>query len=65
MSDGVPIMATLRCLATDALRLDGYWSIAEDLDAQAHDIRGLWHCWAGENRLSCVVPPGCSADKGV
>ena len=40
-SNGVRIMATLRSLALNALRLDGYWSITEGLDALAHDIRGL------------------------
>ena len=34
-------MATLRSLAMNALRLDGYWSITEGLAALAHDIRGL------------------------
>ena len=40
-SNGVRIMATLRSLAMNALRLDGYWSITEGLAALAHDIRGL------------------------
>ena len=35
------IMATLRSLAMNALRLDGYWSITEGLAALAHDISGL------------------------
>jgi hypothetical protein len=35
------IMATLRSLAMNALRLDGFWSITEDLTSLAHDIRGL------------------------
>jgi len=34
-------MATLRSLAMNALRLDGFWSITEGLAALAHDIRGL------------------------
>ena len=34
-------MATLRSLAMNALRLDGYWSITEGLAALAHDISGL------------------------
>ncbi|MEA5415568.1 ISAs1 family transposase [Synechococcus sp. BA-132 BA5] len=37
----VQIMATLRSLAMNALRLDGFWSITEGLAALAHDIRGL------------------------
>jgi predicted transposase YbfD/YdcC len=40
-SNGVQIMATLRSLAMNALRLDGYWSITEGLAALSHDIRGL------------------------
>jgi hypothetical protein len=35
------ILATLRSLAMNALRLDGFWSITEGLAALAHDIRGL------------------------
>jgi hypothetical protein len=34
-------MATLRSMAMNALRLDGFWSITEGLAALAHDIRGL------------------------
>jgi hypothetical protein len=34
-------MATLRSLAMNALRLDGFWSITEGLAALSHDIRGL------------------------
>lgn len=40
-TNGVQILATLRSLAMNALRLDGYWSITEGLAALAHDIRGL------------------------
>jgi hypothetical protein len=40
-SNGVRILATLRSLAMNALRLDGYWSITEGLADLAHDIRGL------------------------
>jgi hypothetical protein len=40
-SNGVRILATLRSLAVNALRLDGFWSITEGLAALAHDIRGL------------------------
>jgi predicted transposase YbfD/YdcC len=39
--NGVQIMATLRSMAMNALRLDGFWSITEGLAALAHDIRGL------------------------
>lgn len=38
--NGVQIMATLRSLAMNALRLDGFCSITEGLAALAHDIRG-------------------------
>ena len=34
-------MATLRSLAMNALRLDGFWSITEGLAALGHDIRGM------------------------
>ena len=34
-------MATLRSLAMNALRLDGFWSITDGLAALPHDIRGL------------------------
>ena len=40
-SNGVRIMATLRSLPMNALRLDGYWSITEGLAALSHDIKGL------------------------
>jgi hypothetical protein len=40
-TNGVHIMATLRSLAMNALRLDGFWSIAEGLAALSHDIRDL------------------------
>lgn len=39
--NGVGVMATLRSLAMDALRLGGFWSITHGLDALAHDIKGL------------------------
>ncbi len=39
--NGVQIIATLRSLAMNALRLNGYWSITEGLAALSHDIRGL------------------------
>ena len=38
---GVQILATLRSLAINALRLDGIWSITEGIAALAHDIKGL------------------------
>ena len=39
--NGVGILATLRSLAMNALRLGDFWSITEGLAALAHDIRGL------------------------
>ncbi|MFM9103025.1 MAG: ISAs1 family transposase [Cyanobium sp.] len=40
-SNGVQILATLRSLAINALRLDGIRSITEGIAALAHDVRGL------------------------
>jgi hypothetical protein len=37
----VQILATLRSLAINALRLDGIWSITEGIASLAHDIKGL------------------------
>jgi hypothetical protein len=39
--NGVQIMATLRSLAMNALRLDGLWPITESLGALSHDTKGL------------------------
>ena len=39
--NGVQILATLRSLAINALRLDGIWSMTEGIDGLAHDIKGL------------------------
>jgi hypothetical protein len=39
--NGVQILATLRSLAINALRLDGIWSITEGIAALAHDNMGL------------------------
>lgn len=40
-ANGVQILATLRSLAINALRLEGIWSITEGIAALAHDIRAL------------------------
>ena len=40
-TNGVQIMATLRSLAMNALRLNDFWSITEGMAALAHDISGL------------------------
>lgn len=50
--NGVQILATLRSLAINALRLDGIWSITEGIASLAHDIEGLlrllgWRATAG------------------
>ncbi|MGB5136648.1 MAG: ISAs1 family transposase [Prochlorococcaceae cyanobacterium] len=39
--NGVQILATLRSLAINAVRLDGIWSITEGRAALAYDIKGL------------------------
>jgi hypothetical protein len=39
--NSVQILATLRSLAINALRLEGIWSITEGIAALAHDIKGL------------------------
>ena len=39
--NGVQILAMLRSMAMNALRLDGIWSITEGIAALAHDIKGL------------------------
>ena len=39
--NGVQILASLRSLAINALRLDGIWSITEGIASLAHDIKGL------------------------
>jgi hypothetical protein len=39
--DHTYVEITLRSLAMNALRLDGFWSITEGLAALAHDIKGL------------------------
>ena len=40
-TNGVQIMATLRSLAMNALRLNDFWSITEGMAVLAHDIPGL------------------------
>jgi predicted transposase YbfD/YdcC len=40
-TNGVQILATLRSLALNALRLNDFWSITEGMAALAHDIPGL------------------------
>jgi hypothetical protein len=39
--NGVQILATLRSLAINALRLDGIWSMTEGIAALSHDVKGL------------------------
>ena len=38
-------------MAMNALRLDGFWSIAEGLAALSHDIMGLLRLLGWEERL--------------
>ena len=40
-TNGVQIMAALRSMAMNLLRLDGFWSITEGLAPLSHDIKGL------------------------
>jgi predicted transposase YbfD/YdcC len=40
-NNDVQILATLRSLAINALRLDGIWSVTEGIAALAHDIMGM------------------------
>ena len=40
-NNGVQILATLRSMAINALRLEGIWSITDGIAALAHDIKGL------------------------
>lgn len=40
-NNGVQILATLRSMAINVLRLDGIWSMTEGIAALAHDIKGL------------------------
>ncbi len=40
-ANGVQILAMLRSMAINALRLNGIWSVTEGIAALAHDIKGL------------------------
>lgn len=40
-NNGVQILASLRSMAINPLRLDGIWSITEGIAALAHDTKGL------------------------
>jgi hypothetical protein len=40
-ASGVRILATLRSLAINAVRLDGIWSMSESIGGLSHDIKGL------------------------
>ena len=60
--NGVQILATLRSLAINALRLDGIWSITEGIAALAHDIKGLlrllgWRPAAGMYSGCLLIDP--------
>ena len=55
--NGVQILATLRSMAINALRLDGIWSITEGIAALAHDIKGLLRL-LGRWRPAAETPSG-------
>ena len=40
-ANGVQILAMLRTMAINSLRLNGIWSVTEGIAALAHDIKGL------------------------
>ena len=40
-TNGVQIIAMLRTMAINSLRLNGIWSVTEGIAALAHDIKGL------------------------
>jgi len=40
-TNGVQIVAMLRTMAINSLRLNGIWSVTEGIAALAHDIKGL------------------------
>jgi hypothetical protein len=40
-ANGVQILASLRSLPINALRLDGIWSMTEGIAELAHDVKGL------------------------
>jgi hypothetical protein len=54
--NGVQILATLRSLAINALRLDGIWSITEGIAALAHDIRGLLRLLGWQEPATAASP---------
>ena len=39
--NGVQIVAMLRTMAINSLRLNGIWSVTEGIASLAHDIKGL------------------------
>lgn len=49
--NGVRILATLRSLGMNALRLADFWSIPRAWPLWPMTSGDFWHCWAGENRL--------------
>lgn len=56
--NGVQILATLRSLAINALRLDGIWSITEGIAALAHDIKGLLRLLGWQEPATAARPSG-------
>ncbi len=57
-NNGLQILATLLSLATNALRLDGIWSITEGIVALAHDIKGLLMLLGWREPAIAARPPG-------
>jgi len=55
-NNGVQILATLRSMAINALRLEGIWSITEGIAVLAHDIKGLLTLLGW--RAMAQAPPG-------
>ncbi len=62
---GVKILATLRSMVINALRLDGIWSMTEAIAALAHDIKGLLRLlgWQepAKKQPSALLPIGTGA----
>jgi len=55
--NGAQILATLRSLAINDLRLEGIWSITVGIAALAHDIEGLLRL-LGWREQSAGTPSG-------
>lgn len=63
-NNDVQILATLRSLAINAMRLDEIWPIIEGIAALAHDIKGLlrllgWRPAALTPLVQLLIGPAC------